>query len=54
MFGNTDLQQVLRYQADLRRDAADARKVARFSASKEPSTKGQPRRLLGLRLSLAQ
>ncbi len=54
MFGNTDLHQVLRYQADLRRDAAQARKVARFTASKEQSTKDQPRRILGLRLSLAQ
>ena len=53
MFGNADLQQVLRYQADLRRDAAQERRVARISASKEPSTKDQPRRILGLRLSLA-
>jgi hypothetical protein len=52
MFGTADLQQVLRYQADLRRDAAQARKVARSSASKE-QTQGQPRRILGLRLSLA-
>jgi hypothetical protein len=53
MFGNADLHQVLRYQADLRRDAAQERAVARMSASKQPSTKVQPRRILGLRLSLA-
>jgi len=52
MFGNTDLQQVLRYQADLRRDAARDRRVVRINRSQEP-TKGQPRRVLGLRLSLA-
>jgi len=53
MFGNADLQQVLRYQADLRHNAAQERRVAAISASKEPSTKVQPRRILGLRLSLA-
>jgi hypothetical protein len=52
MFGTMDLQQVLRYQADLRRDADKARRVARTIRSQE-QTKGQPRRVLGLRLSLA-
>jgi hypothetical protein len=52
MFGTMDLQQVLRYQADLRRDAARNRRVAQITRSKE-QTKGQPRRVLGLRLSLA-
>jgi len=51
MFGTMDLQQVLRYQADLRRDAAKGR-VERNHLAQE-KTKGQPRRVLGLRLSLA-
>jgi hypothetical protein len=52
MFGTADLQQVLRFQADLRRDAAQERRVARTNRSKE-QTKGQPRRILGLRLAPA-
>ena len=52
MFCTMDLQQVLRYQADLRRDADRARRVAGSTRSKE-QTKGQPRRVFGLRLSLA-
>ena len=52
MFGTMDFQQVLRYQADLRRKADRERRVARITRNKE-QTKGQPRRVLGLRLSLA-
>jgi hypothetical protein len=51
MFGNTDLQQVLRYQADLRRDAAQRRRVAEITSAKKEQSPA--RRVLGLRLSLA-
>ena len=53
MFGNLDLQQVHRYQDDLRREAAQRRLAARFSPVKEQVKKSQGRRVLGLRLSFA-
>jgi hypothetical protein len=51
MFGTMDLQQVLRYQADLRRDAAKGRSERKNDTQEQ--AKAQPRRVLGLRLSLA-
>ena len=53
MFGTLDLQQVLRYQDDLRRNAAQRRLAARFTPVKEQAKKSQGRRVLGLRLSFA-
>ncbi len=53
MFGNLDLQQVLRYQDDLRRDAAQRRLATRFTPAPEQAKKSQGRRVLGLRLSFA-
>jgi hypothetical protein len=53
MFGTMDLQQVHRYQDDLRREAAQRRLAARFSPVKEQAKKSQGRRVLGLRLSFA-
>jgi len=51
MFGNTDLDQVHRYQEQLRRDTARNRLVANPSRSEPRTTKA--RRIFGLRLSLA-
>jgi hypothetical protein len=53
MFGNLDLQQVLRYQDDLRREAAQRRLVTRITPAPEQAKKSQGRRVLGLRLSFA-
>lgn len=51
MFGNMDLDQVLRHQEHLRRDAALARLATRDNRQ-EPRTP-KTRRVLGLRLSFA-
>ena len=52
MFGSTnDLQAVLRYQAELRDDAARRRRSRAGDATPKPTKPA--RRFLGLRLSLA-
>ena len=51
MFGNVDLDQVLRYQEQLRRDAAQRRLATQISR-REPRGP-RARGVLGLRLSLA-
>ena len=51
MFGRSDLQQVIRYQDELRRDAAQSR----LASQSKPNRKApkRTRRVLGLRLSFA-
>lgn len=51
MFRSHDLRQVLRYQEQLRREAAEHRLAARVN--RKQARQGQGRRVLGLRLSLA-
>jgi hypothetical protein len=51
MFGTLDLDQVLRHQEQLRRDAARNRLAANPSRPEPRTTKA--RRVFGLRLSLA-
>ena len=51
MFGNVDLDQVLRHQEQLRRDAAQYRLATRNN--RQEPRKPQARRVLGLRLSFA-
>jgi hypothetical protein len=51
MYGTHNLAVVLRMQAELRRDAAQARRAA--IATKHENRKPDARRVLGLRLSLA-
>ena len=51
MYGTQDLRMVLRKQDELRRDAANARLVARIN--KQGPRKAEARRVFGLRLSHA-
>jgi hypothetical protein len=51
MFGNADLDQVLRHQEQFRRDAAQHRLTTRNN--RQEPRRSKARRVLGLRLSFA-
>ena len=51
MFGRNDLQQVIRYQDELRRDAAQSRLASQQKHNRKAPKR--TRRVLGLRLSFA-